>query len=95
MSNRVTVIGHSYFLPQRAADREYAIEEVKRAIVTHGGNLTDVCHEICLSRRHMYRIVNDADLWDFIEVHRAKAMQERATVSRDPNWVIATRKALQ
>ena len=94
MSNRVTIIGHSFFIPKKEADREYAIQEVTDSLNRTGGNVTRAAHELCICRRHLYRIIEEADLWGVVDAARARAEKERDKLSLDTDWLVATRKAL-
>lgn len=93
MSNRVTIVGHAFFRPKSQADRDYAIEEVLTALRHTGGNVTRASHELCICRRHLYRIIHAADLWAQVDEMRANAEARRATIEAS-DWLAQTRKAL-
>ena len=93
MSNRVTIIGHAFFIPKKASDREYAIQEVTDSLNRTGGNVTRSAHELCMCRRHLYRIIDEADLWGVVDAARERSESRRATIEAS-DWLATTRKAL-
>lgn len=82
MANRQTGIGLLF-----RRDEEQAIAELLEVLERNEGNMTRAAHDLCITRRHLYRLLNRANLWSDVERIRREAKQE-------PDWLTKTREAI-
>ena len=93
MSRRVTVVGKLFFMPRDEHDRERAIAEVVESLERTGGNVSRAAHELCISTRHLYRIIWRANLWAVVDAARLRYVVEN--IRTEPDWIKRTRRELR
>ena len=92
MSRRVTVVAKAFYCGTDD-DRVWAVAEVIEALDRCGGNVSRASHDLCISRRHLYRIIWAASLWGAVDAARLRWVKEN--IRKVPDWVERTRRELQ
>lgn len=75
--NRSTGIGWSW-----RRDPAQAIAELRLALEARGGQLSAAAEDLGITRRHLYRLVQRANLWAEVDQMRARAKQVPDDVAR-------------
>jgi len=65
--NRQTGIGWMFRL-----DEDEAVGEMSEVLQRNAGCIVRAAHDLAISRRHLYRLVYRANLWDVVDAARAQ-----------------------
>lgn len=68
MANKQTGIGLMF---RRSQDD--AVGELREVIDRCGGRITRMAEDLLISRRHLYRLLDRANLWEEVEAARKRA----------------------
>jgi len=50
-----------------------------QALERRGGNVRAAAHDLCVSRRHLYRVLSRVKLWEQVDALRAERRRRRET----------------
>lgn len=59
-----------------------AVEELEQVILRNGGCMTRCAHDLVISRRHLYRLIYRANLWDVVDAARTQVVAVPDEIAR-------------